>query len=380
MRDNKQFSEDGDEDKSSSLYCWWRSCATSEELRNMKVTSLCDVAELTPRLKVMREMERLALMASEGLDDLRCRLLAYRAGDLWVPIGGINKEEMEIPSINTILLVGFTGGGKSSLVNYMYSVLARAGVIPFAQTSGSSTNSELTTMTLEEHNVLRSTKAGFCVYDSRGFRFGDPMDETLMELSQWTNEGVQHNQLCYISGDDFGLGSTSTPTRFVKRHVNCVMVVANMSFMYDCFKASHSSSLESTKLLFSYSALKTANQNPILILTHGDKLTAEERIECRVKICQFLEISETNGVYDIVCLTECGVLPEQSDPITAYAVTEAVYRAILISDITHLPKQNFKDKLNYTVSWVLLLIASFCSFLARLFSGLSRKHRKLKSY
>src|SRR5688572_25099966 len=85
MRDNKQFSEDGDEDKSSSLYCWWRSCATSEELRNMKVTSLWDVAELTPRLKVMREMERLALVASEGLDDLRCRLLAYRAGDLWVP-------------------------------------------------------------------------------------------------------------------------------------------------------------------------------------------------------------------------------------------------------------------------------------------------------
>lgn len=132
--------------------------------------------------------------------------------------------------------------------------------LTFALDTGSSTNSELTTMTLEEHNVLRSTKAGFCVYDSRGFRFGDPMDETLMELSQWTNEGVQHNQLCYISGDDFGLGSTSTPTRFVKRHVNCVMVVANMSFMYDCFKASHSSSLESTKLLFSYSALKTASE------------------------------------------------------------------------------------------------------------------------
>lgn len=131
--DESEGAGEGDE---SSVFCWWRSCATSEELSNLKVTNVCDVGGLTPRLKVMRELERLALVASDGLDDLRHRLVAYRAGDLWVPMGGIKKEEMEIPSIITILLVGFNGGGKSSLVNLMYSVLGRAGVIPFAQTSG----------------------------------------------------------------------------------------------------------------------------------------------------------------------------------------------------------------------------------------------------
>lgn len=121
-----------------------------------------------------------------------------------------------------------------------------------------------------------------------------------------------------------------------------------------------------------------ADQNPILVLTHGDKLNAEERLDARMKICQFLGISETSGVYDIACLTECGVVAEECDPVTAYALTEAVYRALLVSDMSHLPRKNFKDKLSYMVSWVLLLIGSFFAFLARVFSGPSRKHRRFK--
>lgn len=42
---------------------------------------------------------------------------------------------MEIPPMITILLVGLSASGKSSLINYMYSVLGRSGLIPFAQTS-----------------------------------------------------------------------------------------------------------------------------------------------------------------------------------------------------------------------------------------------------
>lgn len=80
-------------------------------------------------------MERLALVAPEGLDETRHRLMSYRAGDLWVPTGGMRKEEMVIPPVVTVLLVGLAGAGKSSLVNSMYSVLGRSGLIPFAQTS-----------------------------------------------------------------------------------------------------------------------------------------------------------------------------------------------------------------------------------------------------
>lgn len=137
MRD-KQLCDEGEssEGDESTEFCWWRTCATPEEMSSLKVTCISDVGSLTPRLKVMRDMERLTMVVSEGLDDLRHRLIAYRAGDLWVPMGGVKKEDMEIPSTITILLVGFAAGGKSSLVNLMYSVLGRAGIIPFAQTSG----------------------------------------------------------------------------------------------------------------------------------------------------------------------------------------------------------------------------------------------------
>lgn len=110
--------------------CWWRSWGVKFDVKMMKVD---------PRMRVVRELERLALVAThshhEGLNELRHKLHMYRSGDFWMPIGGITKENMDIPPLATILLVGFSASGKTSLVNLMYSVLGRSGLVPFAQTS-----------------------------------------------------------------------------------------------------------------------------------------------------------------------------------------------------------------------------------------------------
>ena len=113
---------------------WWRSMAKFDECGKLKLEAPQNLSKVTPRLKVLREMERLALVAPEGLDELRHKLFAYRSGDFYVPTGGFEKEEMEIPPVNTILLVGFHNAGKSSLVNLMYSVLGHSGLVPFAKT------------------------------------------------------------------------------------------------------------------------------------------------------------------------------------------------------------------------------------------------------
>lgn len=119
-------------------YLWWRMAAKFEEFANLKLEMHIHLSKLTPRHRVLRELERLALIASDGgLDELRHKLFNYRSGDLWVPTGGIEKDDLDIPPLNTILLVGFHNAGKSSLVNLMYSVLGRSGLIPFAQTSSS---------------------------------------------------------------------------------------------------------------------------------------------------------------------------------------------------------------------------------------------------
>lgn len=370
-----------EEDSDSELvYCWWRAAANFDECASIS-HHLPDVSTLTPRLRLFREMERLALIAHDGINELRQKLLAYRSGDSWVPTGGINKEDMEIPPVNTILLVGFSGSGKSALVNLMYSVLGRSGLVPFAQTS-SGNCSNFTTMYLEEHNVIRSAKNGFCVYDSRGFSY-DRTKEAMDELSSWITEGIHHNQPCFRYGDfplmtEEMVNSMRSSSNFLQRRVNCVMVVVNMAEIYQAFKAANLKPLEAIRQLFCSSALRTRNENPILILTHGDLLSVEERIEARLIICECLSVAETNGVYDIVCLTEYGFLAEQSDPISAYALTEAVYRALLISDRGHCPKKQVMEWVVLILSWLMCFAGAFFAFLADVCAKLGHKGHKLK--
>ncbi|XP_010259401.1 PREDICTED: uncharacterized protein LOC104598850 [Nelumbo nucifera] len=377
MRNHISFSDEDENESSKSPFCWWRSAEHFNDQGQLKL-DLSNLSNLTPRVKVLREMERLALIAPEGLDDLRHKLLAYRSGDFWLPIGGIKKENMDVPSVVTILLVGFSGSGKSSLVNLLYSVLGRSGLIPFAHTSGNTSN--YTTTFLEEHNVLRSLRSGFCVYDSRGLDYNG-VDESLERLSGWLADGVHHHQLCQKSADEESkplIGSMASPSKFTRRRVNCVMVVANIAEIYQALKKGDLKPMEATKTLFNCPAIRKCNENPILILTHGDKLSPEERIDGRVKICKFLGISETTGTYDIVCLTEHGFLPDEADPITAYALTEAMYRALILSDRTHPPKRSVKDWVELLVSWLMCSIAAIFALLAYFFSKLGRKDNKLK--
>ncbi|KAG5607687.1 hypothetical protein H5410_029179 [Solanum commersonii] len=373
---NISFSDEEQSDilpKTATL--WWRTPQDFDENGHLKV-DISDLSKLTPRLKILREMERLAFISTEGLEDLRHKLITYRAGDFWLPVGGVKKEDMEIAPVITIVLVGLCASGKSSLVNYMYSVLGRSGLIPFAQTS--SGNSHYTTMFLEEHNVLRSMRSGFCVYDTRGLETND-MIEGLDEVSTWMTRGVRHNQPCFRH-DDYNNNNKITSKRYTKRNVDCAIIVADLSEINKAFISGDLKDVVALKSLFNNSSIRKSNENPLLILTHGDTISAEERINSRLKICEFLGIPETTGVYDVACLTEQGILPEESDPITAFALTEAVYRSLMQSDRNHQPKKKLKDWIVLFLTWILCCIGAFFAILANFFSKCSQPHNKKLKY
>lgn len=124
--------------------------------------------------------------------------------------------------------------------------------------------------------------------------------------------------------------------------------------------------------------IATVVESPILILTHGDLLSNDERIDARLKICEYIGVSETNGVYDIVCLTEFGFRAEESDPISAYALTEAVYRALLTSDRSYLPKRTLRDWSMFILCWLMCFFADFFAFLAEVFSKFAHNSNTLK--
>ncbi|PWA82779.1 P-loop containing nucleoside triphosphate hydrolase [Artemisia annua] len=351
----------------NTRFCWWKTVPDFTSLKTSSSPSCLSI------VKVLREMERLCSISEHGLDELKHKLMVYKAGDFWLPIGGLKKENMDIPSEVTVLLVGLSGSGKSSLVNLMYGVLGRSGLIPFSQTSNES--SKYSTMILEEHNVLRSTRNGFCVYDSRGLDF-TRMGECLDEVTRWITDGVRHNEPCLFGEDVVDTSLNCSSDGFVRRKVNYVVVVVDLTDVYKAFFCGGDfKRVLAIKSLFHCPSIRTSNADPLLILTHGDMLKPMERLNCRIKICSYLGIPVTTGVYDIVCLSEQGILPEEADPVTCFALTEAIYRAILQSDRTHSPKKTWKDCFVDILSRVMCSLAYFFAMLSRVFQEWGDKNK-----
>lgn len=285
---------DGDSEAGVSCSCWWRLLPEYEAGAGLE-TPKAAPRNATARLRVVREMERLAAAASESIDELRHRLLTYKAGDLWFPAGGIAKQDTDIPPVITLLLLGYAGVGKSSLVNLMYSVLGRSGFVPFAHTVSPAgeflvfkrrflcistvlkfsslvlnfcfLGKEGRTLNLEEHNVLRSMKSGFCVFDSPGLDY-DRMSEGFDEVSHWVEDGVRHRQLCHVSTSSsssfasFPSTSTSTSSlakagnRFMRRRVNCAVVVASLSELHRSLVSGHLQPLDAIRQLFHHPSIR----------------------------------------------------------------------------------------------------------------------------
>ncbi|XP_039008784.1 importin subunit alpha-like [Hibiscus syriacus] len=66
-----------------------RTAAKFDECAAKLKGDLPDASILTPGLTMLRELERLALTAPDELNEFRHKLLGYRSGDFWAPVGGI---------------------------------------------------------------------------------------------------------------------------------------------------------------------------------------------------------------------------------------------------------------------------------------------------
>ncbi|PKA54943.1 hypothetical protein AXF42_Ash000779 [Apostasia shenzhenica] len=395
---------DGEGDFEAEDFFWWRSLPEFDGT-GVGTTKAGKVKAATARKRVVREMERLAAAAAESLDEVRHRLLTYRPGDLWVPAGGLAKQDTDIPRVITLLLLGFTGVGKSSLVNLMYSVLGRSCFVPFAQSS-SQADKDGHALCLEEHNVLRSMKNGFCVFDSPGLDY-DRISDGLDEVSEWMEQGVRHRQPCrgYSSSSSPSTSYSTAPASatancFMHRRVNCAIVVAGLSELHKSLISGHLQPLDATRQLFHHPSIRetcseslsrissnslmakssssssSTDDGPILVLTHGDELTAEERIKTRVTVCEYLGLPETAGVYDVPTVNEfSGWYANEFDPVTGYAVAEMIYRALVVADRSHPPKSGMKECLLAVISWVMCTLAAFFAFLSCCCSKLAKMNR-----
>ncbi|RWW18593.1 hypothetical protein BHE74_00027145 [Ensete ventricosum] len=229
---------------------------------------------------------------------------------------------------------------------------------------------------------------GFCVFDSRGLD-RDRMGDGLEEVAEWMEKGVRHRQPC--RGASL-LDASAPAKRFVRRRVNCVILVANLRELHRSLLSGDAGPLEATYDLVHHPPIKInssissntqlshsrAAEKPILVLTHGDELSPEERMEARVKVCEHLGVPDTNGVYDIPCVNEYGAAVDEMDPTTAYAVAEIILRALMVADRSRRPKARIKDRLLLVLAWAMCALSAWFAFLSRCCAKLGRANREAK--
>lgn len=116
-------------------------------------------------------------------------------------------------------------------------------------------------MLLEEHNVLRSMRSGFCVYDTRGLDTND-MIEGLDEVSIWMTRGVRHNQPCFRHGDynNKVINGGGTNARYTKRKVDCAIIVADLSEISKAFSSGDLNHIVALKSLFNNPSIRKSSK------------------------------------------------------------------------------------------------------------------------
>lgn len=257
-------------------------------------------AEMHRKITLKNAMRK---MRYERIQDEKERLLRYRPGAWLIETGGINRNDYEIPSITTLLLVGPKGAGKSTLINNILRVLSSENErLDRAQVFCKS-SAETGSLFLQEYMVPGTSKA-FCIFDSRGLLENVPEDLTV--LKNWMLNGVQHGKMVLRSSDD------STVRMFMKhracdkfdnlsktRKVNFVIFVVSAYSVLQIMENADTLASDTLVKLFSCPYLSFKDDKPVVVMTHGNELGDSDRIRAHIFLGELLGVSAVDQVFDI---------------------------------------------------------------------------------
>lgn len=251
-------------------------------------------------------------------DTMREMIKCYRPGDGVYKVGGMSRGGFAIPEVTTLLIVGPAGAGKSCLINNMIRVLDNVtSGFDRAQTyveSGSGS------MFLQEYFLYKDAKH-FCVFDSRGFSKGNVIED-LDLVKKWVTSGISHGEaVCRPSDSTMirealeGRGRQSHSDWTVKRRVDFVVFVVNAFSVYSMRESHDVGGLKNLAMLFKSPFLSFKDDMPVVVMTHGDKLSSQDRVFTRIFIGELFGVSPVDQVFDISCFTERSVHPGDVDAV-----------------------------------------------------------------
>ncbi|KAJ9176621.1 hypothetical protein P3X46_011912 [Hevea brasiliensis] len=308
--------------------------------RNISTNSLEFEANQRNRCKAYKEVlqsyEQLQNRI-ESLKEAKSKILSYTPGEWIEKAGGMKLSDYNVPKTATLLLVGFKGSGKSSLVNRISKVFEDDKFAPErAQVSYNSSGGEGTYF-LQEYMIPRGSSS-ICIYDTRSLS-DDPSDNIAM-LKRWITKGVRHGELIIRPSDNSSLRTRmkckmrrSCSQSKEARMVNFVIFVVNGLAVLKSMDSDDDGSkyVQMIATTFNCPYLSFKDDKPVVIITHGDLLSLSDRARVRVQLGELLGIPPAKQIFDI---------PESCDPVTELTIVDMLRYSLEHAD-KNLPHKNW---------------------------------------
>lgn len=267
--------------------------------------------------------------------DKREKICSYKPGDGFYEAGGVNRMDVAIPEMTTLLLVGPSGAGKSTLINNIIRVLnSSTSGFDRAQAYEEKGNGSLF---LQEYLVYTAA-SHFLVFDSRGFS-EKHTSEDLDVARKWMMDGISHGEPVCRPSDNVstkealeGRSRQRHDQLTSKREVNFVIFVVNALSVHNWKESQDILAIENLVALYKNPYLTFKDDRPVVVMTHGDRLSPENGILTRILIGKVFGVSPLDHIFDISCCTARSVNPGEGDPVSDLVLLNMLEFALARAD------------------------------------------------
>ncbi|KAL5202053.1 hypothetical protein ABZP36_013005 [Zizania latifolia] len=320
--------------------------SSSESLRHefgeyVAVSPACDSD--SDECCVCDDPEVEALLHGSGLQDRSHSLREakefirrYKPGDWVEGVCDTKAGDYVLPEVTALLLVGPSGAGKSTLVNRITQVFDKDDDPDAPDQAHISCNSKsVGTSFLWEYRVPRNSNS-ICIYDTRSLFNNQEMDCKM--LQRWMTKGLSHGEMVTWGNDDYNkiqniklMGRRYNFLPCKTRKVNFAIFVVNGVSVLQSINDDNKDYINLLHETFMCPFLAFGDDKPAVVVTHGDRLSLQQRAHVRNELVELFGIP-LQQIFDI---------PGSDDYETDLSVLD-----MLCYCIQH-AEQNFPIKINY---------------------------------
>ncbi|KAJ4728439.1 putative p-loop containing nucleoside triphosphate hydrolases superfamily protein [Melia azedarach] len=256
-------------------------------------------------MQVLQSYDQLSTRIG-SLREAKNRISSYTPGAWIENIGAMKLNAYDVPKTTSLILVGPKGSGKSSLINKISKV--------FEDDKFASERAQVTynssvgdgTYFLQEYMIPRGSNS-FCLYDTRSLV--DNASDNVKMIRQWITYGVRHGELVIRKSDSSSLRNRmkckarkDDCEASERRMVNFVIFVLNGLEVLKFMEGDGDAEQQYTQMIratFSSPYLSFKDDKPVVVVTHGDMLSINDRARIRIYLGELLGIPPAKQIFDI---------------------------------------------------------------------------------